>query len=98
MVPLVEETFFRGLVLRGLLATSRRLGRPLGVLLPVVLDGIVFGLAHFEVLQLLGLAAFGVVLAALATRERRLGPCIFAHATFNLVAVLSVAFPTGMLH
>ena len=48
--------------------------------------GVVFGLAHFETLELLGLAAFGVVLSLLAIRFRRLGPCMFAHATFNLLA------------
>jgi len=97
-VPVVEELFFRGLVLRGLLAALRRAGPVVGVVLAVVGDGVIFGLAHFELLELLGLAAFGVVLAVMAYRFRRLGPCIFAHATFNLVAVLSVAFPTGLLH
>jgi membrane protease YdiL (CAAX protease family) len=98
VVPIVEETFFRGLVLRALLRLFRRAGPVVGVTLAVVADGVIFGLAHFELLELLGLAAFGVVLAVLAYRFRRLGPCILAHATFNLVAVLSVAYPTGLLH
>ncbi|MGA2521674.1 MAG: CPBP family intramembrane glutamic endopeptidase, partial [Acidimicrobiales bacterium] len=72
-------------------------GRVLGPVLAVVSDGVVFGLAHFEPLELLGLAAFGVVLAVMALRLGRLGPCIFAHATFNLIAILSVAYPTGVL-
>lgn len=97
VVPVVEELFFRGLVLRALLRVLAPAGPVLGVVLAVLLDGVVFGLAHFELLQLLGLAAFGVVLAVLATRFRRIGPCIFAHAAFNLVAVLSVAYPTGLL-
>ncbi len=96
-VPVIEETFFRGLVLRGLLAMFKRTGRVLGPVLAVVTDGVVFGLAHFEPLELLGLAAFGAVLAVLALRLGRLGPCIFAHATFNLIAILSVAYPTGVL-
>jgi len=97
VVPVVEELFFRGLVLRALVRVLSGSGRALGVVLAVLLDGVVFGLAHFELLQLLGLAAFGVVLAVVATRWRRIGPCIFAHATFNLIAVLSVAYPTGLL-
>jgi membrane protease YdiL (CAAX protease family) len=96
-VPVIEETFFRGLVLRGLVAMFKRTGRVLGPVLAVVSDGVVFGLAHFEPLELLGLAAFGVVLAVMALRLGRLGPCIFAHATFNLIAILSVAYPTGVL-
>jgi len=60
-----------------------------------VADGIIFGLAHFELLELLGLAAFGALLALMAYKFRRLGPGIFAHGTFNLLAILSVA---GILH
>ena len=95
VVPLVEELFFRGLVLRSLVRAFRGAGPVLGTALAVVLTGVVFGLAHFELLELLGLAAFGVVLSLLAVRFRRLGPSIFAHATFNLLAILSV---TGVLH
>jgi len=97
VVPVIEETFFRGLILRGLVRALARTGPVLGPALAVVADGVVFGLAHFEPLELLGLGAFGVVLAVMAYRFGRLGPCIFAHATFNLVAILSVAYPTGML-
>jgi len=32
-----------------------------------------------------------MVLALMALRYGRLGPCILAHATFNLVAVVAVA-------
>ena len=56
-------------------------------------DGVVFGLAHFELLELLGLAAFGVVLALMAYQFKRLGPGIFAHATFNLLAILCGGHP-----
>ncbi len=95
VVPLVEETFFRGLVLRALLRTCRGAGPVLGVALAAVADGVIFGLAHFELLELLGLSAFGAVLALMAYKFKRLGPGIFAHGMFNLLAVLSVA---GILH
>jgi len=98
VVPLVEELFFRGLVQRALVRLFRRAGHVVGPVLAVVTTGIIFGLAHFEALELLGLATFGVVLAVLAYRSRRLGPCILAHATFNLIAILSVAYPTGVFH
>lgn len=98
VVPIVEETFFRGLVLRGFVRVFGSAGLVAGPVLGCIATGIAFGLAHFELLQLLGLAAFGVVLSALAYRLGRIGPCIFAHATFNLLAVLVVAFPTGFLH
>lgn len=96
VVPLVEELFFRGLVLRGFLRLFRGTGRILGPVLATTTTGIVFGLAHVELLELLGLAAFGIVLSVMAYRFKRLGPGIFAHATFNLIAILSIAFPGGV--
>jgi hypothetical protein len=95
VVPVVEELFFRGLVLRSLLRLFAGAGPVIGVGLAVVADGVIFGLAHFELLQLLGLAVFGTVLSLMAYKLRRLGPGIFAHAVFNLMAILSVA---GILH
>lgn len=91
VVPLVEELVFRGLFLRGALRAFGGLGRVAGPALAIVTTGIVFALAHVELLEILGLAAFGMVLSYMAYRLGRLGPCILAHATFNLVAVLSVA-------
>ncbi len=91
VVPVVEELLFRGLFLRGALRAFAGAGRRLGPVLAVVCTGVVFGLAHLEALETLGLAAFGVVLAFMAYRWRRLGPCILAHASFNLVAILALA-------
>ena len=81
--PIVEELFFRGLVLRSL---SRWLGPVVGI----VGSAVVFGLAHFELLQLPGLILFGVILGILADRTGRLGPGIVAHAAFNAVPVLTL--------
>jgi uncharacterized protein len=96
VVPVIEELLFRGLVLRSLLRVARPLGRVLGPAVAIVVTGVLFGLAHFEPLQLLGLAAFGAVLAFMAYRLGRLGAGIFAHATFNLVAILTIAFGTSV--
>jgi len=98
VVPVVEELFFRGLILRGFIRLFAGAGRILGPVLAVTTTGIVFGLAHAELLELLGLGAFGIVLSVIAYRCQRLGPCIVAHATFNLVAILSIAFPGGVVH
>lgn len=81
--PLVEELFFRGLLLRALLGRT-----PPAV--AIVGSALLFGLAHFQAAQFAGLAAFGVVLAVLAWRAGRLTIGIGAHAAFNAVAVLSV--------
>ena len=81
--PVVEELFFRGLLLRALLGRT-----PVPV--AVLASALLFALAHFEAVQFAGLAVFGVVLALLAWRTGRLTPGIGAHAAFNAVAVLSV--------
>ncbi|MCL5446436.1 MAG: CPBP family intramembrane metalloprotease [Actinobacteria bacterium] len=91
VVPVIEELFFRGLLLSSLLALFAGNGKRAGPATAIIIGGILFGLAHFEPLQLLGLASFGVVLCAIAYRVRRIGPTILAHATFNLVAMVAIA-------
>ncbi|MDQ6927593.1 MAG: CPBP family intramembrane metalloprotease [Actinomycetota bacterium] len=86
--PIVEELFFRGLVLRSI-------ERRLGAVWAIALSGILFGLAHLQdlptdalILAMVSLAAVGVVLAILAVRSGRLGPGVIAHLTFNLYTVV----------
>ncbi len=82
--PVVEELFFRGLLLRSL---QRRFGSSrAGTAAAVLVSALVFGLAHAEALQTLGLVVFGIVLAVLAVVTKRLGPGIFAHGAFNAAA------------
>lgn len=87
--PIVEELFFRGLLLRAL--QKRRVPNSVAVLL----SSVAFGLAHASalpfkavVLVMLSLTAFGAVLAMLAIRTGRLGAGIVAHAAFNLFTLL----------
>jgi hypothetical protein len=81
--PLIEELFFRGLTLR---SVTRRFGAPAGV----VGSAVLFGLTHFEPLQLPALVVFGLLAAFLARRSGRLGPAIWAHVAFNLTAVIQL--------
>ncbi len=97
VVPVVEELFFRGLLFASLLRLGERLGPRLGPLAAIVVGGVLFGLAHVEGLQLAGLAAFGILLCAVAYKTRRIGTTILAHATYNLLAVLAIARTTGHL-
>lgn len=90
--PLVEELFFRGLVMRVLQPV-------LGIGGAVVAQAVLFGLAHAgataaldETLVLVSaLSCAGVVLGATAQRARRLGPAVVGHAYFNLVSLALVA-------
>ncbi len=79
--PLIEELFFRGLLLRSL---ERRWGTTVAL----IGSSVVFGVTHFELPQLPALVAFGFVLAWLAVRYDRLGPGIAAHFAFNTASVV----------
>ena len=81
--PLVEELFFRGLLMRSL--QTRMPTAP-----AILVSSILFALAHFELAELAGLALFGVVLGVLAWWTGRLGPSISAHMAFNAAAVAAV--------
>jgi uncharacterized protein len=96
LAPAMEELFFRGLLLKALVRLFTKLGaaggaRIAGVILAVIVDGLLFGLAHGEWIQLAGLATFGAILAAVSYRTGRLGMNIVAHASFNLVAIIAIA-------
>ena len=62
----------------------------------VIVTGVLFGLAHDEGLQLLGLAVFGIILSLVSYRTGRLGMNMVAHASFNLVAVVASAVVTPL--
>lgn len=81
--PIVEEIFYRGLVMRSM---ERRFGR----VVALVGSSLVFGLAHFQPYDLIALAPAGLVFAWLAVRYDRLGPAIWAHVAFNLTAVIAL--------
>ena len=90
--PLVEELFFRGLLLRSL---QRRMPDSLAI----ALSAVAFGLAHASALPLdavllvmISLTVFGAILSYLAIRTGRLGPGIVAHSAFNVFTVLFLTF------
>jgi membrane protease YdiL (CAAX protease family) len=85
LAPIVEEIFFRGLVLRSL---ERRMSSNGAI----VVSAALFGAAHLEPLQFPALFVFGLVAAVLATRTGRLGPGIWAHVAFNAVAVINLVY------
>jgi len=91
--PFVEETVFRGLMLRGL--RSR-----MGAVAAITVQGVLFGAAHIDPVRGTGniglaliLSAVGVGLGGAAYLLRRLGPTIVAHAIFNGV-VMTVVLTT----
>jgi membrane protease YdiL (CAAX protease family) len=88
--PLIEELFFRGLLLRGLVD---RVPRELAI----VIQAVIFGLLHASPVRGIGnvnvivaTATLGIVFGATAAHYRRLGPGMVAHATQNTIALLIV--------
>ncbi len=81
--PIVEELFYRGLLLRSL-------DRHLPTWAAVVLSSVLFGLSHFQGIQLPALVLFGVLAAVLAVRTGNLGASIAAHMGFNAWTVFAL--------
>ncbi|MFT4867188.1 MAG: membrane protease YdiL (CAAX protease family) [Ilumatobacter sp.] len=88
--PFVEEIVFRGVVMRGL--RSRLSAVP-----TVILQGVLFGVAHIDPVRGAGniglaviLSGVGVAFGGAAYLLRRIGPTIVAHAIFNGVVLLLV--------
>ena len=89
--PLVEELFFRGLLLRGLRSRVPAWAAVFG-------QGLLFGLYHVipsygraNIGLVLVLSTYGWVFGAWARRTGRLGPTIVGHAITNAL-VMAVAF------
>lgn len=83
VAPVVEELFYRGLMLR---SAERRYGTTAAV----IGSSAVFGASHFQLVQFPALFGFGVVLAVLAVRTGRLGASIATHAAFNGVTMIAL--------
>jgi CAAX protease family protein len=88
--PIAEEIVFRGVVLRGLLSRN-------GAAVAVGLQGVLFGLAHFDPVRgagniglILVLSAVGCVLGGAAYLTRRITATMIAHAILNGVAMALV--------
>ncbi len=80
MAPLVEELFYRGLVLGALL-------QRLPVAAAVIVQAVVFAGAHLQLVQFPGLLVVGLVCGYLRIRYDRLGPAWAAHFGFNAITL-----------
>ncbi len=85
MAPLVEELFFRGLLLRSL-------ERWLGSVPAIIVSSLVFAAIHRELIVLPGLFVFGVIAATIVVRTGRLAPAIALHVGFNATTLVMLSF------
>lgn len=83
VTPLVEEWFYRGMLLAALV---RRFGPAAGA----VISSLVFAAVHQELILLPGLFLFALVLAGLTIWTGRLGVAVLAHAAFNATTVVDL--------
>ena len=88
MAPLVEELFFRGLLLRSLDSW-------VGSVPAVVISSALFAMVHGQLILLPGLFLFAVIAAVVTLRTGRLGIAWMMHAAFNLATVALVSFGYG---
>ena len=100
LAPITEEIMFRGVLLKAIRTQQQWV--------PVVVTALVFALFHvldFDMSRFLQSAAInlpilfiaGLVLALLTLRTGRLGPAIFTHSGFNLVAAIAILLPLDLL-
>jgi membrane protease YdiL (CAAX protease family) len=89
LAPLAEEVFFRGFLYKGL-------RRRFSVWPAALISAFFFGLVHFAGIRFLliipSLILVGVVLAGVYERRQSLMASVAAHATFNLIGFLFIAF------
>ena len=83
--PFAEELFYRGLA-------QRSFARRIGASWAIIAAAILFALMHLQELQFPALVLVGVVCGVLAQRTGRLGPAIWTHVGFNLVAAAALVW------
>ena len=100
IAPVTEEIAFRGVLLKAMSGRSRRAA--------MVVSALVFALFHMLGLdpnRMLEAAAIvlpqlfivGMILAWITFRSQRLGPAIFLHSGFNLLAAIALLLPPELL-
>ncbi|MEX1135578.1 MAG: CPBP family intramembrane glutamic endopeptidase [Balneolales bacterium] len=86
LVPAIcEEVLYRGYVLR-------MLERSWGIWAAILVSGLIFGIYHMRITQLLPLAVLGIALAYITWRSGSLYPAIAAHFVNNGGAVLMASY------
>ena len=86
--PIAEEIYFRGMA-------QRIFGRRLKPHWAILAAAAFFAATHLQPLQFPALLLFGIILGTLAWRTGRLGPAIWAHLGFNVVAAAGLLYHFG---
>ena len=93
VAPVVEELFFRGVLLQALCHHLRR------GWLAIVISAVAFGWLHFPQPQaILPLATMGIILGYLRLRCGALWPCILMHILFNARTMVAALLAPELLN
>ena len=99
LAPITEEVMFRGVLLKALGGLGRRAAIVLSALIfaGFHLFGLTGDLLRGAVLIVPTFFVMGVILAAVTWRRGRLGPAIFIHSGFNLLALVILLMPPDLV-
>lgn len=81
LIPIIEEFFFRGLILN-------QLKKGMTLKVAVIIQGILFGIYHFNPVQSTYATLLGILLGAICIWSKSLIAPIIAHIVFNSSSVL----------
>lgn len=97
VAPLVEELMFRGVLHRAMEGRSRRVILAVGALVWAAFHLLGVASANAGILVFAQVFVVGLVLGHLALRHGRIGPSIFVHAGFNLLAAIFLLLPPELI-
>ncbi|HNW52305.1 MAG TPA: CPBP family intramembrane metalloprotease [Prolixibacteraceae bacterium] len=83
LAPIIEETFFRGIIMHGLMRNYKSW-------YAILISGILFSVYHLNPWQMSYTFFLGLLLGWLMVRSRSLPLCIIAHSINNIIVLLSV--------
>lgn len=90
--PVIEETFFRGTLLR-------RLAGEINPLYALVIVSLVFGLMHGQIIWILYASVLGLVLGLIYLLYGSIYPSMVVHICFNLVSgIPMILSPSGLIY
>lgn len=83
IAPVFEELLFRGMV-------QKELSDIMPEYCAIIIQGVMFGIAHGVLAQSIFAAAYGVVLGVIYGRTKNIAVVILAHMFFNMSSVLEI--------
>ena len=99
LAPVAEEVMFRGILLRALAGFGRRIAILVSALMfaGFHLFGLSGDLLRGAILIVPTFVVMGVILGWVTWRQDRLGPAIFVHSGFNVLALLVLLMPPELI-